>query len=56
MDGDVEEDVDFVRFMIGWQKSEAADFFALQKIVPDKTAKTHHSFAMGLFGTIDTNA
>ena len=35
MDGDVEEDVDFVRFMIGWQKSEAAEFLPLQKIVPD---------------------
>ena len=30
VDGDVEEDVDFVRFMIGWQKSEAAEFFAFK--------------------------
>ena len=34
MDGDVEEDVDFVRFMIGWQKSEVGDFFAMDCLVP----------------------
>ena len=43
VDGDVEEDVDFVRFMIGWEKSEVgAEFFALQKYL-DLTKPKKHS-------------
>ena len=36
VDGDVEEDVDFVRFMIGWKKSEVGKFLP-SKIDPNKT-------------------
>ena len=54
VDGDVEEDVDFVRFMIGWEKVRLLGIFCpVQNICLDKTNKQHHSFATGLFGTID---
>ena len=48
----MEEDVDFVRFMIGWQKSEVGDFFALKIFPCTKSAKTAPLIWHGLFGSL----